>query len=60
MICKICGEKKNILPVFSVHICQECMKEFNTIEVLDENYDYYKNMIRIFLSYYVGRRLIEA
>lgn len=59
MICKICGEKKDVLPLFSIHICKSCMKELNTIHVLDENYDYYKNMIRIYLGYYLGRKLIK-
>lgn len=59
MICKICGEKKDILPIFSVHICKKCMKDIISIDVFDENYDFYKNMIRIYLGYYTGRNLVK-
>lgn len=59
MLCKICGEKKDVLPILSVHICKKCMKDIISIDVYDENYDFYKNMIRIYLAYYTGRNLIK-
>lgn len=59
MFCKICGEKNNVLPIFTVHICRDCMKDIISVNVLDEDYEFYKKMVRIYLGYYTGRNLVK-
>lgn len=54
MYCKICGDKREGLRIFSIYMCKECFNEISFTPVSDEKYDLYKNLIRILLSYYIG------
>lgn len=54
MYCKICGDKREGLRIFSIYMCNECFNEISFTPVSDEKYDLYKNLIRILLSYYIG------
>jgi hypothetical protein len=54
MYCKICGENRDVIRIFSINMCKECFNELSFISVNDEKYDVYKNLIRILLSYYIG------
>lgn len=56
MYCNICGNgniDENI-NIFKVYICKKCLSEIQTLKYEDENYDYYKNLIRIVLSHYIS------
>lgn len=54
MYCKICGQKREGLRIFSIYMCKDCFDELVFVSVEDSKYDYYKNLIRILLSYYIG------
>ena len=54
MYCKICGDKREGLRIFSIYMCKECFNEIAFTPVSDEKYDLYKNLIRFLLSYYIG------
>lgn len=54
MYCKICGEEREGLRIFSIYMCKQCFNELVFISVEDNKYDFYKNLIRILLSYYIG------
>lgn len=56
MYCKICGEDRDGIRIFSINMCKECFNELSRLSVTDEKYDVYKNLIRILLSYYIGDR----
>lgn len=54
MCCKICGSDKSRIKLLGQNICKDCISEISNIDVEDESYDFYKNMIRIFLGYYIS------
>lgn len=56
MYCKVCGDKKEGLRIFSIYMCKSCFNELAIVPVMDESYDRYKNLIRILLSYYISDR----
>ncbi|HLR21510.1 MAG TPA: hypothetical protein VK087_05850 [Tissierellaceae bacterium] len=56
MYCNICGNREISLNIFKVNMCKMCFKEITNIDVVDEEYDKYKNLVRIFLSYYIEPR----
>ncbi len=56
MYCKICGENKKGYRVFSIYMCRECMSEIAFSSVYDEEYNFYINIVRILLGYYIGER----
>jgi len=56
MYCKICGEYREGFRIFGIHMCKECFYEFAFSDVEEDKYDFYKNLIRILLGYYIGER----
>lgn len=56
MYCKVCGEKGEGLRIFSIYMCNDCFYEISHVNVSDDRYDLYKNLIRILLSYYIGSK----
>lgn len=54
MYCKVCGDKRDGLKIFGIYMCDKCFEELSLISVDDDRYEYYKNLIRILLSYYIG------
>ena len=54
MYCKICGNDKFGINLLSLNICKDCIDEIGRTNVFDEKYDLYKNIIRIFLGYYIS------
>ncbi|NLK44367.1 MAG: CsfB protein [Tissierellia bacterium] len=56
MYCKICGKDKAVLNILGQQICKECIEEIVETSPWDETYDYYKNMIRIILGYYISEK----
>ncbi|TJX13195.1 hypothetical protein E9840_10435 [Tissierella creatinini] len=56
MYCKICGQNKRGYRVFGIHMCRECMSELAFSSVYDEKYNFYMNIVRILLGYYIGER----
>ncbi len=54
MYCNICGGKGKNTDIFKINICRDCLKEIQTLRCDDGNYDYYKNLIRIVLGYYIS------
>lgn len=53
-MCSICGNEKSRINLFGQVICNQCMREIENSNVEDDNYDFYKNLIRIFLGYYIS------
>ena len=53
MGCNICGDLEKNINIFSLNICKDCLSEIENVKCQDENYDYYKNLIRIFLAHYI-------
>ncbi|MGO1468502.1 MAG: sigma factor G inhibitor Gin [Tissierella sp.] len=58
MYCNICGNSKENISIFNLKICKSCLGEIENLNIEDANYDYYKNLMRIFLGYYVNTPLI--
>lgn len=56
MYCKVCGEKTDSFKIFGIYMCKKCFNKLETISIDDENYDAYKNLIRILLSYYISNK----
>lgn len=54
MYCKICGDKNIVMTLLGINICNKCTNEITRISVYDENYEQYKNFIRIFFGYYIS------
>ena len=54
MYCKICGNDKARMNLLGQIVCKQCMDEITNSNVGDEAYDFYKNLIRIFLGYYIS------
>lgn len=53
MYCKICGNYDESIRLLGINMCKQCFKEFSEISVMDKNYEKYKNLIRILISYYI-------
>lgn len=53
MYCKICGDRNNNFGIFGTNLCRRCLSKLETISIDDKDYDNYKNLIRILLSYYI-------
>ncbi|HEY8363898.1 MAG TPA: sigma factor G inhibitor Gin [Tissierellaceae bacterium] len=58
MYCKVCGNESIALNILGQNICKKCVDEIIETFPWDENYDYYKNMIRIMFGYYISERQI--
>ena len=58
MYCNICGNRGDNINLFMIRMCKDCFNEFANISVLDEEYDKYKNLTRILLSYYISPKAI--
>ena len=58
MYCNICGEEENNIKIFGINICKKCFCKIANISPNDEEYDKYKNLIRIILSYYISPGLM--
>lgn len=58
MYCNICGSREDNFSIFMIKMCKNCFHEFANISIMDEDYDRYKNLIRIFLSYYITPKAI--
>lgn len=56
MHCNICGNRRIELNIFKINICKVCLGDITNISVLDKDYESYKNLIRIVLSYYIEPR----
>ncbi len=56
MYCKICGERRDTIRVFSINMCKSCMNELTFSNVNDDKYEGYINLIRILLGYFLGER----
>lgn len=57
MYCNICGGIEKNTNIFKINICKNCLNEIQTLKYEDGNYDYYKNLIRIVLGYYINAPL---
>ncbi len=57
MYCNICGSREDNLNLFKINICKKCFNEIANISTMDEDYDRYKNLIRILLSYYISPKV---
>lgn len=53
MYCNICGNMEENIGIFKIKICKCCLNEIQNLKYEDEKYDYYKNLIRIALGYYI-------
>lgn len=53
MYCNICNSREIGLSIFKINMCKICLKEITDISVLDKDYEKYKNLVRIILSYYI-------
>lgn len=51
MYCKICGEGRATIKIFSINICKGCMNELTYSNVNDDKYEGYIKLIRILLGY---------
>lgn len=58
MYCNICGNRGDNLNIFMITMCKDCFEEFANISIMNEDYDKYKNLIRILLSYYISPKAI--
>ena len=58
MYCNICGNREDIINIFMIKMCKDCFNEFANISIMDDDYDKYKNLIRILLSYYISPKAI--
>ena len=58
MYCNICGNRGENINLFMITMCKDCFDEFANISIFDEDYDKYKNLIRILLSYYISPKAI--
>ena len=58
MYCNICGNRGDKLNIFMIKMCKDCFNELASTSVMDDDYDKYKNLIRILLSYYIGPKAI--
>lgn len=56
MYCNICGNVEENLNIFKINMCKDCFEEIVNVNIMDEDYDNYKNLIRILLSYYINPR----
>lgn len=56
MYCRICGKDKAVLNILGQKICKACIDEMVETSPWDETYDYYKNMMRIILGYYISEK----
>lgn len=56
MYCKICGKDKVAFNILGQSICKECIDAIVETSPWDEAYDFYKNMIRIMLGYYISEK----
>ncbi len=54
MHCNICGNENLRFRLFSQMICKDCINEISSTNVEDEGYEFYKNLIRILLGYYIS------
>lgn len=54
MYCKVCGNENVTMRLLSQNICQDCIDEITEISALEDNYDFYKNLIRILLGFYIS------
>lgn len=57
MHCNICGNDNLRFRLFGQTICKECINEITNTNVEDESYEFYKNLIRILLGYYISDTL---
>lgn len=53
MYCNICGNIEENIGIFKINICKSCLNEIQNLKQEDDNYDYYKNLMRIALGYYI-------
>lgn len=44
------------INLFKITICKDCFYKLSNISVEDKEYERYKNLVRIILSYYIGPR----
>ena len=56
MHCIICGNERTGIRLLSQRVCKDCIDEITNISVSDEGYDFYKNLIRILLGYYISEK----
>lgn len=54
MHCNICENRRIELNIFKINICKVCLRNITSLSVLDKDYEKYKNLIRIVLSYYIN------
>ncbi|MEW8973828.1 MAG: sigma factor G inhibitor Gin [Tissierellaceae bacterium] len=57
MYCNICGSREDNIYLFKTNICKKCFNEIANISVMDADYDRYKNLIRILLSFYISPKV---
>ncbi|MFY9214776.1 MAG: hypothetical protein WAO45_08650 [Tissierellaceae bacterium] len=58
MYCNICGSREDNISLFMISMCKKCFYDFANISVMDEDYDRYKNLIRILLSNYISPKAL--
>ncbi|WMM24409.1 sigma factor G inhibitor Gin [Tissierella sp. MB52-C2] len=56
MYCIICGNEKTGITLLRQTVCKDCIDEIVNVSIFDENYDLYKNFIRILLGYYISEK----
>ncbi len=57
MYCNICGSREESINIFKINMCKKCFNEIANISVMDEDYDRYKNLMRIIISYYINPKM---
>ncbi len=58
MYCNICGNRQDNINIFRITMCKDCFNGIANISILDDDYDKYKNLIRILLSCYIKPKAI--
>lgn len=53
MSCRVCMKDREGIKLFKTYICRECFYEIGAINVLDDEYNDYINLIKILLYYYI-------
>lgn len=58
MNCALCGgNKKSRVRMLGFNICSPCMEGISSTSVAAEEYDYYKDIIKIALQNYINERV---
>lgn len=57
MYCAICHENKDQdVKLLGIRVCKTCFEDISMINVSNEKYDYYKEIIKLVLKNYIYER----